>query len=116
MKKLFSIMVVMLLVACSQNEAELKDDQIYFFYSNSCIHCHHAIEYINAKYPDLDVAMVNVANSNGYNLLVEAAKKYGLTQSVGTPLITFGNNYLMGWAKQYEAKFDEYCKPFVKNN
>ena len=108
------ILALLIITACSQSSEKLDDNQIYFFYSNTCPHCHDAIVYINDKYPNLGVAMVNVANPGGYELLVEAARKYNLQNSVGTPLITFGDNYIMGWAKQYEAKFDEYCRPFVK--
>ncbi len=115
MKKILScLLLVLVVVACSAQKSNLKDDEIYFFYSNSCPHCHHALEYMNKKYPNLEIAMVNVANPQGYDLLVEAAQKYKLGNNVGTPLITFGDNYIMGWAKQYEAKFDEYCKPYMK--
>ena len=114
MKKICMILAVLIITACSHNSENLNDNQIYFFYSNTCPHCHDAIEYINSKYPELDVAMVNVSNPGGYELLFEAAQKYNLDESVGTPLIAFGDNYIMGWSKQYEAKFDEYCKSFVK--
>ena len=77
-------------------QSEIRADEIYFFYSNSCPHCHEALEYINGKYPDL-----------------KCAQKFKLGKRIGTPLFCMGDNYLMGWAPEYEAKFDSYVRPFA---
>lgn len=80
-------------------QSEIRADEIYFFYSNSCPHCHEALEYINGKYPDLKFAMVNVANPDGYELFVKCAQKFKLGKRIGTPLFCMGDNYLMGWRR-----------------
>ena len=111
---LSALTVVLLLSACGKTENGLVDDKVYFFFSNTCPHCHHALEYINAKYPNLEMAMVNVGNPEGLRMLAQAAKDFEMGDSVGTPLMVFGDNYLMGWSVEYEPRFDEYVRPYLK--
>lgn len=95
-------------------DEEINPDKLYFFYSNGCPHCHDALEYINKKYPDLKMTMVNVGNPGGFNLMVKCARKFNLGDRIGTPLFCMGRKHLMGWAPQNECKFDMYVRPFVK--
>lgn len=97
------------------SQQQLDSDKIYFFYSNTCPHCHDALEYLNNKYPDLELTMVNVGTPDGYNLLIESARKFNLGNMIGTPLFVMGDNHLMGWAPEYEAKFDAYVRKFQEN-
>ena len=102
MKKLFTLLaaVLCLLTACSQQPASpgesLSADKIYLFYSNSCPHCHDALDYLDRNYPDLKISLVNVGNR------------------IGTPLFCMGDNYLMGWSPETEKRFDSLVKPFLK--
>lgn len=117
MKKfLYALAAVILLVsACGdKTPAEIRDDRVYFFFSNSCPHCHHALDYINKNYPDAPITMVNVGNNSGYRLFLKCAEKFKLGNRLGTPLFCMGNRYIMGWAPEYEKKFDRYIKPFLK--
>lgn len=121
MKKFFYIMVAVLLftAGCEKNaqaENEIAADKLYFFYSDGCPHCHHAMDYINAKYKNkkLNMEKVDVATPEGYLLLFKCAEKFNLGRSIGTPLFCMGDNYLMGWSSEYESKFDAYAKPFLK--
>ena len=118
MRRLCYLWVAMLclLGACGEKKTEVEDlqpDKLYFFYSNGCPHCHSALEYINQKYPKLSLSMVNVANAGGYELLVKCARRFKLGRQIGTPLLCMGDNYLMGWTPEYEAKFDSYVKPYL---
>ncbi|MBS4773731.1 MAG: hypothetical protein KHX55_05605 [Proteobacteria bacterium] len=120
MKKIFYICgaVLLLLTACgkgtdSQN-SELNPNKVYFFYSNSCPHCHDALDYINQKYPDLKISMVNVGTGEGYEMLVRCARKFKLGSQIGTPLFCMGDKHLMGWAPSIAEQFDRYVKPFLK--
>lgn len=90
-----------------------EDDKIYFFFSNTCPHCHDALDYINRKYPDLNVTLVNVADDDGYDMFAASAKKFKLGSEVGTPLFCMGDNYIMGWSPEIEQKFDEYVRPYL---
>lgn len=117
MKKILSLLLIipLFLGACSSKEDELLDsDKVYFFYSNSCPHCHHALDYINQKYPNLQLSMINVGSPEGYDLLVRCAQEFKLGNQIGTPLFCMGDKYIMGWSQEHEVKFDEYIKPYLK--
>ena len=94
-------------------DTNISNDVIYFFFAESCPHCHDALAYINRKYSALNMILVDVAKPKGYDLFVKCAQKFNLGNRIGTPLFCMGGNYLMGWAPEYEAKFDEYAKPYV---
>ena len=123
MKKLLSLFLVfvsLVLGGCDKSQQSqpqediFSDKKVYFFYSNVCPHCHDALAYINKKYQNLQLTMVNVQNPDGYNLLLRAAKEYNLGNQIRTPLLIMGKNHLMGWSKEYEPLFDAWVKPFVK--
>lgn len=119
MKKIFCLFftALLFLTACgesAQTKSQIDEAKIYLFYSNSCSHCHDAMAYINQKYPDLEMVKVNIATPSGYELLFKCAEKFKLGSRVGTPLFCMGNRYIMGWAPEYQAKFDAYVKPYLK--
>lgn len=109
---IFMVLVVFT-AACSKREA-LSDDKIYFFYSDSCPHCHEAQAYISKKYPALPIERVDVATPEGYNLFLTCAKKFNLGNRIGTPLFCMGDKHMMGWAPAYAKKFDAYVRPFLR--
>lgn len=117
MKKIFfnilAFAVIVFGVSGWKKVATLENDKIYFFFSNTCPHCHEALDYINRKYPDLKITLVNVADDDGYDMFVAGAKKYKLGQQIGTPLFCMGGNYIMGWSSEFEPKFDEYVRPYL---
>lgn len=130
MKKIIGALLginLMFLGACGQdssnpreaekaiNEEEgLREDKIYFFYAMGCPHCHDALEYIKAKYPNLAMESKNVASRDGYELFLECADKFDLGNQIGTPLFCMGKSYIMGWGKSSGAQFDEQVKPYIK--
>lgn len=114
---LFALMIF--LCSCDSKTKEvsaLSEDKIYFFYYNECPYCHNAIEYIDKKYPELNMAMVNIYVGNGFELFKECGQKFNLGNSIGTPLFCMGNKYLMGWSETNAQKFDKYVQPFLKTN
>ncbi len=117
LKILFLTVILSLsLSACDGNEplpSKITDNQVYFFYQTTCPHCHHAIDYINKKYPDLKMVLVNIANQDGFKLFEKCARKFNLTEHLGTPLFCMGDKYLMGWSPTYEKQFDSYVQPFL---
>ena len=117
MRKIFAYVLLALLVFWSisaQAAQRLNPDKIYFFYSDYCPHCHHAQQYIDKKYPNLQMTKVDVQTPKGYALLFYVAKEYQLGDQIGTPLFIMGKNHIMGWSDEYEKQFDEYVKPFIK--
>ncbi len=118
MKKLFLGILMAFAVfttACSKGDG-LSDDKVYFFYSETCPHCHDAQAYISKTYPNLKMERVDVATPEGYNLFLTCAKKFNLGNMIGTPLFCMGDKHMMGWAPAFEKKFDAYVKPFLETN
>ena len=102
------------LFACESKHEDLSADKVYFFYQDACSHCHKASDYINKKYPDLKMAKLDIANHESRELFIKCARKFNLGNTLGTPLFCFGDNYVMGWSKRSEKKFDRLIKPFLK--
>ena len=124
MKKFWAIMVVFMSVVVGGCEKstdkvdmvqnnQIQDDQIYFFYYNGCPYCHYALDYMNEKYPDLKIVMVDIYKDGGFDLFQKCADKFNLGREIGTPLFCMGEHYIMGWSKGTEKQFDDYVKPFV---
>lgn len=117
MKKLLAALTVIMLFAsgCKDKPADtgLDTNKVYFFYSNSCPHCHEALEYINQKYPGLKMSMVNVANTDGRELLLRCAQKFKLGRAIGTPLFCMGDSHIMGWSAEKQAQFDNLIAPYL---
>ena len=113
MKKriLGSLCGLFLLCSCNNN-TEIANNQIYFFFYDGCPYCHYAMEYINKKYPDLEMSKIDVYQAEGYKLFEACGKKFGL-KNIGTPLFCMGDKYIMGWSKNNERKFDRYVQPFL---
>ena len=62
----------------------------------------------------MQIEKFDIANSDARNLFIKCAKKFNLGNNLGTPLICLGDNYVMGWSKRNEKKFDRLIKPFLK--
>ena len=120
--KIFSALSVLCFIwACDENKTgeqasylnEISNNHVYFFYQDSCPHCHHAASYIAQKYPNLKMINVDVRQTGGYNLFLKCANKFRLNQNtLGTPLICMGDHYIMGWADTDKAKFSSYVQKF----
>ena len=106
-KLLLAMLVIIFCSACSKQDETLLPGKIYFFYSDSCPHCHEALSFINNEYPDLELTMVNVSSPQGQNMLFSCARKFKLGSQIGTPLFCTENDYLMGWSEEYIPKFKE---------
>lgn len=91
-------------------QQELLPNKIYFFYQNSCPHCHDAADYIFEKYKDLPIVSINIANAGSYDLFMQCVKKFNLGTQVGTPLFCISDKYIMGWSVENKALFDIYVK------
>ncbi|MBP5215235.1 MAG: hypothetical protein J6039_01605 [Alphaproteobacteria bacterium] len=119
MRKFFSfacVGILLFLGACENKDSvvSLSKEQVYFFYQDTCPHCHVAAQYIKAKHPNLEVKGLDVKMPGNMRLLQQAVKDYKISGSVGTPLICFGKNYIMGWNEKDEAVLDEYAKSYEK--
>ncbi len=115
MKKYFLLFCLVLAMAgCSNSSGELSANKVYFFYQDSCPHCHHALQYVNSRYPALQMEMMNIATPQARELFIKCAKKFKLGNSLGTPLFCMGDKYLMGWSRRNQTLFDQYARPYVE--
>ena len=112
---LFCTILMFMLSACEDKNSiiSLSQDEIYFFYQDTCSHCHDAAKYIKTTYPNLKIKGLDIKMPGNMNLLKQAAVTYKLGPTVGTPLICFGKQYIMGWTDQDEQKFAELAKPYL---
>lgn len=104
----------LLLTACGKKNdvTALSEQEIYFFYQEGCPHCHTAAEYIKENHPNLKVKSLDIAMPGNHRLFQQAARTYKLGITVGTPLICFGEHYLMGWGDDAPKKFEMYVKKY----
>ena len=119
MKNFWTIIVCFLslfaLNACNSedNIKTLSAKKVYFFYQNTCPHCHTAAQYIKNKYPQLSVDKRDIRLLGNMAMFKQAVMAYNIRSSAGTPLICFGEHYIMGWGpKDYEV-FDYYVQPYL---
>ena len=108
---------VALVSACGdsgENITYLSKEQIYFFYKESCPHCHEAAQYIKTNYPNLKIKGLDVKMPGNQKLFAQAVQTYKIGAMAGTPLICFGSEHIMGWGKDSPARFDELAKSYIK--
>lgn len=89
--------------------------EIYYFYQPSCYYCEEASRFLKENHPDLKINRINIREKTGRDLFFKFAKRYTLDMNqLGTPLITLGNKYIMGWGEGAEESFNEYLE--ILNN
>lgn len=106
--------IFMLLSACSRADdiRSLSRDEVYFFYQVTCPHCHTAAQYIKEKHPSMRVKALDVKLPGNMRLLQDAAKFYKIGNNVGTPLICFGDHYIMGWSDEDAERLDALAEKY----
>lgn len=119
MRKLVAAILCMfslMLSACEKSleEKELDGSRIYFFYQTTCPHCHDAAKYIKEKHPNLKMVSRDVRLPGNQKLFSYAVKKYKIGQQAGTPLICFGDEYIMGWSDAKALEFEKLVEPYEK--
>lgn len=113
MKSASFLSVFSVLWSVSVLAADIKENKIYHFYQPSCPHCHEAIEYINNRYPKVDMVLVDITQGKkNFDLFSACAGKFKLGNQIGTPLFCMGNHYIMGWSEEQQKQFDQYIKEF----
>lgn len=106
---LFSISILFLTSCNDENSLQnLSKNEIYFFYQETCPHCHTAAQYIKEKYPDLKVKGLDIKMPGNMKLFQQAVRDYKISTAAGTPLIGMGDRYIMGWGDEEVKAFDEY--------
>ncbi len=109
MKKIFILLVsAMISLMLSAGETPQKSERFYFFYSESCPHCHEAmpfIEELEKEFPNIEFKKLELSkvpeNMAIFNKKVE---KLGI-KGGGVPTFVFRDQYVVGFKKGvYEEK------------
>lgn len=112
MKKIATIFtLVLLLCSCGDNKYDKAD--ILIFTQQGCSHCEKAMDFINnrllVKNPSLKVEQVDISyDSKNISLLKKYLIKYKVTDgSIGTPIIVFDKQLVIGWGLANKVKLQK---------
>ena len=84
-------------------------NSLVIFTKTGCYHCHDALTFINdsvrKKYPNLQIANLDVDRDNNLARLLAVAKHYRIPNNkLGTPVLLYNGQILIGWQVSYENK------------
>ena len=87
----------------------IPTNSLVVFSKTGCYHCHDALEFINRtvkkEYPQLQVALLDVDQDNNLARLLSVAKHYRIPNNkLGTPVLLYNGQILIGWEAKYENK------------
>ena len=118
MKKIFAVITLMItfvLTGCQEKVS--NTNRIYVFSQPGCVHCVNAKDYMNRYYKGYDIKDMNIREGNNMGYMLRYARKYKIPeQTLGTPLIIMGDNYIMGWGTEQQKEFNRYAKNFKPIN
>lgn len=114
MKKIvMSMLMVVAVLLGGCQEKRTPNNSIYVFSQVGCGHCEDARSYMRRYYSNYDIKELNIHKGGNMQYLLRYAQKYKIPQqSLGTPLIVMGNNYVMGWGTEQMKQFNRYIKNF----
>lgn len=116
-KKIIPLLFIMFfltpLIACEKKDL-FKQNTVYLFWQEGCVHCHDAIKHIQTKHPNMNIEMHNIKETSSREKLLQAVKMFNLSNQIGTPLFIMNNEILMGWSKETQSKFDKKATNFQK--
>ena len=115
MKKIILIIALVFGLVCYQkfNEHRIiksfNTETLYVFSQEGCGHCHSALSFIDSKvrlsYPTLKVEVLDIKKDGNYGKLLTVAKAYGLDiNALGTPVLLFNEQTIIGWSAKSEEK------------
>lgn len=114
MKRLLRGMLFVVMVMLSGcNEEQNATNRIYVFSQPGCGHCEHAKSYMSRYYQGYDIKEMNIREGNNMGYLQRYARKFKVpAETLGTPFIVMGDNYIMGWGENQQKQFNRYAKAF----
>ena len=85
-----------------------KADKITMYSQRGCPHCTEALKYIQKNHPKLAIEIVELNNKDALERFYACADKFSIARNrVGTPLICFEKDYVMGWSSENAKKFEK---------
>lgn len=110
MKKLFCMLAALSLMLCACGKDKYETADILIFTQQGCSHCEKAVDFINnrllVKNPGLKVVNVDVSYDRDNILLLKRfLNKYEYDgKNVGTPVIIFNRQLVVGWGLENKVK------------
>lgn len=99
-KIMFLIIVAVISFMLSAEEAQ-KTERFYFFYSDSCPHCHEAmpfVEELEKEFPDIEFKKLELSKAENLAIFNKKVEKLGI-QGGGVPTFVFKDKYIVGFKK-----------------
>lgn len=113
MKRFLACLLIVSAFIMNGCKSENTTNRIYMFSQPGCIHCEHAREYMQRYYKNYDIKELNIHEGNNMGYLLSYARKFKVPeQTLGTPFIVMGKQYIMGWGNQQVKDFNRYAKAF----
>jgi glutaredoxin len=101
-----------ILTACKE-EKNVASNRVYFFSQPGCIHCEHAKAYLSRYYKNYDIKELNIREGKNMGYMLSFARHFKVPeQTLGTPFIVLGQNYVMGWGEEQQRQFNRYIRQF----
>lgn len=110
MKKLFCILAAISFVLCACGKDKYETADILIFTQQGCSHCEKAVDFIHnrlqAKNPAIKVVEVDISYDRDNILILKRfLNKYKYDgHTVGTPVIIFNQQLLVGWGLENKVK------------
>ena len=103
------LILVFAVCACHKQNREINAD-IIIFTQQGCSHCEHAADFINNRllidHPSLQISWIDVTyDADNIKILKHYLQKYKFNKNhVGTPIIIFNDQLIMGWNVENKVK------------
>lgn len=90
-------------------------------FSQPCYFCEKLKNYLATsnlaeKYPEIQIKVLDIQESENRAELERYAKKYKLTGDIGMPLMFVGDNYIMGWSDEWADRLEMYILEYLGRN
>lgn len=134
MRYLKYVLIVTILFLLVPQVSEAKEKQtLYFFHSETCIHCKKAKEWfpeVKKKYKDLEIVSYEISeNEDNAELFLKVIEELNV-KSKAVPFFVIGNKYLTGFSelqkdsiirniKYYNnnsEKYEDIIRPIIDGN
>jgi len=113
MKKVLFLLVFALVSLTLSAEEAQKTERFYFFYSDSCPHCHEAmpfVEELEKEFPNIEFKKLELSKApENMAIFNKKVEKLGI-KGGGVPTFVFRDKYIVGFKK---GAFEEKIRAMI---
>ncbi len=108
MRKIFILLACAMISLLLSAEDVKKSERFYFFYSDSCPHCHEAMPFVDElekEFPNIEFKRLELSKApENMAIFNKKVEKLGI-KGGGVPTFVFRDQYIVGFKKGvYEEK------------